>query len=142
MKKIIIAIISAMILMPTMADAQIQKTGKVTTKTLASVRMGFVSLRMLEPSTYYLAMQTTNQFDDPMLLKLGENKESAVQSLNDLIDILDSLTGDATQYINNGFGKELRLWKLMGGLYISADGYAGNANIGKSELKKFIGAIK
>jgi hypothetical protein len=30
----------------------------------------------------------------------------------------------------------------MGALYISADGYAGNANIGKSELKKFIGAIK
>lgn len=142
MKKIIIAIISAMILMPTMADAQIQKTGTFKTKTLSSVRMGFVNLKLSGNGTYYLAMKTSNQFDDYMLLKLGENKESAIQSLNDLIDIMDSLKGESTQYIQNGYGRELRLWKLLGALYISCDGYAGDANVGKGELKKFIKAIK
>lgn len=142
MKKIIIAIISAMILMPTMADAQIQKTGTLKTKTLSSVRMGVVNLKLNENGTYYLAMKTTNQFDDYMILKLGENKESAIQSLNDLLDIFDSLKGESTQYIQNGYGRELRLWKVMGALYMSSDGYAGDANIGKGELKKFINAIK
>jgi hypothetical protein len=131
-----------MILMPTMADAQIQKTGTFKTTTLASVRMGFVNLKLSGDGTYYLAMKTTNQFDDYMILKLGENKESAIQSLNDLVGIFDSLNGEASQYIQNGYGRELRLWKLMGGLYLSSDGYAGDANIGKGELKKFIKAIK
>lgn len=142
MKKIIIAIISAMILMPTMADAQIQKTGSFKAKTLATARMGVVNLKLDGDGIYYLAMKTTNQFDDYMVLKLGENKESAIQSLNDLIDIFDSLNGDAVQYINNGYGIELRLWKFMGGLYISADGYAGDGNVGKGELKRFISAIE
>ena len=130
-----------MLLMPGIANAQIQKTGSVKTETIASVRMGFVSLRKSE-GRYYISFSTTNQFDDKILLKLGDNKESAIQSLNDLIDILDSLQGNAIQYIDNGYGRELRLWKLMGALYISADGYAGDANTSKGELKKFLSALQ
>lgn len=137
MKKIIIAIISAMILMPTMANAQIQKTGTFKTQTISSVRLGFVNLRLNDSGMYYLAMKTDNQFDYHMIVKLGYSKEAAIQSLNNLINVLDSLDGKTTQYIYC-YGDQFRLWKLMGALYISADGYAGSANIGKSELKKFV----
>ena len=140
MKKILLLVIAIMTFTP-MTNAQIKKTGESNTKTIASARMGIVVLRQSDKD-FYLSMTTTNQFDNAMLLKLGDTKESAKQSLNDLLDILESLEGDASQYIDSGFGRELRLWKLMGALYISADGYAGNGNISKSELKKFIKALQ
>lgn len=140
MKKILIAIISMMFMM-SIADAQIKKTGTFQSETISSVRMGFVSLKMAD-DVYYLSFQTTNQFDDLMILKLGQTKESAIQSLQDIIDILENLQGNATQYIDNGFGKEFRLYKVMGALYISADGYAGSGNVSKGELKRFLKALQ
>lgn len=140
MKKILIAIISMMFMM-SIADAQIKKTGTFQSETISSVRMGIVSLKVAD-DVYYLSFQTTNQFDDIMILKLGQTKESAIQSLQDIIDILDNLQGTATQYIDNGFGKEFRLYKVMGALYIAADGYAGSGNVSKGELKRFLKALQ
>lgn len=122
-------------------EAQIKKTGSMKTETLVSLRMGVVTLRQSEGS-YYIAMTTTNQFDDAMILKLGDTKESARQSLTDLIDILESLQGNETEFIDNGYGREFRLFKVMGALYVAADGYAGNGNIGKSELNRMLKALK
>lgn len=130
-----------MVMMPTLAEAQIKKTGTFQSETITSVRMGIVSLKVAD-DVYYLSFQTTNQFDDIMILKLGQTKESAIQSLQDIIDILDNLQGNATQYIDNGFGKEFRLYKVMGALYISADGYAGSGNVSKGELKRFLKALQ
>lgn len=140
MKKLLILIISAFCLMP-LASAQIQKTASNKITTIASCRMGFVNLRLNE-GMFFLSIGTTNQFDNMMLLKLGDDKESAIQSLNDLVDILESLTGEDMQGIDNGFGKEFRLYKSLGALYIKADGYAGSGNIAKSELNKFIKALE
>lgn len=141
MKKIIYIILSMMFLLPTMADAQIKKTGTFKSETIESVRMGIVSLKKAE-NEYYLTFKTTNQFDDLMVLKLGDSKESAIQSLQDILEILDTLQGNATQYIDNGYGREFRLYKVMGALYISADGYAGDGNASKGELKKLLKALQ
>ena len=130
-----------MFLLPTMADAQIKKTGTFKSETIESVRMGIVSLKKAE-NEYYLTFKTTNQFDDLMVLKLGDSKESAIQSLQDILEILDTLQGNATQYIDNGYGREFRLYKVMGALYISADGYAGDGNASKGELKKLLKALQ
>lgn len=136
MKKIFIAIISAMILMPIMADAQIQKKSTTKTETLLSLRMGYMNLKLSE-GMYFITMLTTNQFDDAMLLKLGDTKESAIQSLNDLMEITSSISGQECVRIDNGFGRELRFYKgAMGGVSINADGYAGTVNTAKSEFKK------
>lgn len=141
MKKIIIAIISAMILMPSMAEAQIVKTGKSETITLSSVRMGYVNLKK-SGDWYYLAMRTSNQFDDYMLLRLGNTKVGAIQSLNDLLSLLETLSGSECQRISNGYGEELRIYKELWALNFHADGYAGFAGISKQELKKFIKVIQ
>ena len=136
MKKIFIAIITAMILMPIMADAQIQKKSTTKTETLLSLRMGYMNLKLSE-GMYFITMLTTNQFDDAMLLKLGDTKESAIQSLNDLMEITSSISGQECVRIDNGFGRELRFYKgAMGGVSINADGYAGTVNTAKSEFKK------
>ena len=141
MKRVLLLIISTMLFFPTVTDAQIKKTGTFKAETIESVRMGIVSLKLAD-GEYYLCFTTTNQFDDLMVLKLGETKESAIQSLQDIIEILDGLQGNATQFIDNGYGREFRLSKVMGALYISADGYAGNGNTSKGELKKFLKALQ
>jgi hypothetical protein len=138
MKKIFIAIISAMILMPMMADAQIQKKATTKIETLLSLRMGYMNLKLSE-GTYFISMLTTNQFDDAMVLKLGETKESAAQSLNDLMEISTTISGQECVRIDNGYGRELRFYKgAMGGVTIQADGYAGVVNTAKSEFKKML----
>lgn len=142
MKKIIIAIISAMILMPTMVDAQIQKKSTTKTETLLSMRMGYMNLKYSE-GTYFITMLTTNQFDDAMVLKLGNSKDSAIQSLNDLIDISSNISGKECVRIDNGYGRELRFYKgTMGGVTIMADGYAGVVNTAKSEFKKCLNKLQ
>lgn len=141
MKKILIAIITAMILMPIMADAQIQKKSTIKTETLLSLRMGYMNLKLSE-GMYFITMLTTNQFDDAMLLKLGDTKESAIQSLNDLMEITSSISGQECVRIDNGFGRELRFYKgAMGGVTIQADGYAGYVNTAKSEFKKMLNKL-
>ena len=104
MKKIIVAIISAMILMPTMADAQIvvKKKDSAPTK-VATISMQWYDLYRHDDN-YLLSMKSTNQFDDCFLLKLG-NKEEAVESLNALIDLCESLAKDDVVEISNGLGK-------------------------------------
>lgn len=139
MKRVIAIIISLVIMLPIMADAQIKKTGTYKSETISSARMGIVSLR--HDKSYYLAIRTTNQFDDAMILELGKTKESAIQSLSDLLDILENLQGKETQYIDNGYGKQFRLHKELNALHIHADGYAGVGGITKAELKKFIKAL-
>ena len=130
-----------MFLLPTQTNAQIKKIGTFKSETIKSLRMGVVSLKVAD-GEYYISFKTTNQFDDSMILKLGETKESAIQSIQDIIDILDSLQGNETQYIDNGYGREFRLFKVMGALYIAADGYAGNGNASKGELKKLLKSLQ
>ena len=141
MKRVFYIILAIMFLLPIHANAQIKKTGKFKSETIQSLRMGVVSLKVAD-GEYYISFKTTNQFDDLMTLKLGETKESAIQSIQDIIDILDSLHGNEIQYIDNGYGREFRLFKIMGALYIAADGYAGNGNASKGELKKLLKALQ
>lgn len=135
MKKIVIFII-AIIMIPMMADAQITKKRTSTTETIVSLRMGNMNLKK-SGTTYFLAMGTDNQFDDYMLLILGDDTESAVQSLNDMIEICETITAQDNVVIDNGYGRELRIYKgVMGGISINADGYAGSVNTAKSEFRK------
>lgn len=139
MKKIIALAIALMALAPVM-DAQIQKTDSFSTKVVTSVRTGFVKL--MHSNDYFLAMNTTNQFDDAVLIKLGNDKETAIQTLNDLIGILESLKGNDMQYIKNGYNEELCLYKIGTALCAKQKGNAGYANVGKGELQKFIKALE
>lgn len=140
MKKIVVLII-AMMMMPFMADAQIIKKDTPQIKTISSARKNAVCL-MSSGTTYYLTIETTNPFDDCMFLKLGDTKDSAIQSLNDLIDILDTLQGEAMQGIANGYGENFFLWKYLGLLRITALNYDGSGSLAKSEINKFIKALQ
>lgn len=136
MKKII-AIIITLLSFGAMADAQIQITHKSNTKTLTSVRLGFIS--MLRNSGYfYLVFQTNSQFDDSMIIQLGKDKKESIETLQSLIDIIASMKKGDSVTINN-LGQEFRLYRYAkNSITIHADGFAGNSNTNKNEMEFFL----
>ena len=141
MKKIIIAIISAMILLPTMADAQIQVNKQTKRETIKSLRMGYVTLSKTEES-YFLSMISSNQFDNAYVIFLGEGREAAVQSLNSLIEVASTITKKDTIEFNDGI-KDYRIYRGMfkSEVWFKADGYAGYGKTSKAELNQLLDSI-
>jgi hypothetical protein len=143
MKKIIIAIISAMILMPTMANAQINIGEKKSTmKKVATISMSWYDLYEFN-GEYLLSLKSTNQFDDNFWLHLG-TKEEAIDSLNSLIELCSSLGKDDVVEISNGMGKTYRVYKYSKGLsfHQKEPGMAGFTYIYKMYLTKTLNVIK
>lgn len=141
MKKIIIAIISAMILMPTIAEAQIQVNKQPKRETIKSLRMGYVTLTKTE-ETYFLSMISDNQFDKSYVILLGESKEAAIQSLNSLIEISSTITKDDSFEFNDGI-KNYRIYRGMfkSEVWFKADGYAGYGKTSTTELNNLSKAL-
>ena len=140
MKKVIIAIIAAMTLIPALSYAQIVKGSKVKgSQELFS--LGYATL-MQNEECYWLSLETSNRYDVNVNIRLGSDKPSAIQSLNDLIDIYQDLQVNDVQYIQSGFGETFRTYKVSRALNIAGKDYAGTANITPSELKRFIRALK
>ena len=142
MKKIIIAIISAMILMPTMADAQIKVNKQPKRETIKSLRMGYVTLSKTE-ELYYLSMISDNQFDHAYVIFLGDGKEAAVQSLNSLIEVSSTIAKDDSFEFNDGI-KNFRIYRGMfkSEVWFKADGYAGYGKTSTAELNTLLKALK
>ena len=141
MKKIIIAIISAMILMPTIAEAQIQVNKQPKRETIKSLRMGYVTLTKTEV-TYFLSMISDNQFDKSYVILLGESKEAAIQSLNSLIEISSTITKDDSFEFNDGI-KNYRIYRGMfkSEVWFKADGHAGYGKTSTTELNNLLKAL-
>lgn len=141
MKKIIITIISAMILMPTMADAQIQVKKQPKIETIKSLRMGYVTLSKSE-DIYFLSLTSDNQFDKSYVILLGESKEAAIQSLNSLIEISSTITKDDFFEFNDGI-KDYHLAKgaFKSELWFKADGHAGYGKTSTTELNNLLKAL-
>lgn len=139
MRKIIMIVISMMMLMPSVANAQIKVTSKVSTERLLSIRMGFIELKY--NGSYYLMMSTTNRFDDPIILLLGKDKEEAMQTLQSLIDITTSIKKGDCVTIQNA-SEELQIYRYAKNtISIYSEGRAGSANTNKSELTRCLDAV-
>lgn len=88
MKTILILAVMAIMVVGT-AQAQIQ-IGKKNEKveTLGSVRMGAIALKY-GFGDYYITSQTSNQFDDPIIIDLGKTIEQARESFDGLLSLYD-----------------------------------------------------
>ena len=62
---------------------------------------------------FFVITKTNNQFDNPMILKLGENKEDILNSLTILYENIDVIGDEETIAIDNGFGIEYKLNKWV-----------------------------
>lgn len=141
MKKIIITIISAMILMPTMADAQIQVKKQPKIETIKSLRMGYVTLSKSE-DIYFLSLTSDNQFDKSYIIYLGESHEAAVGSLNSLIEVASTITKDDSFEFNDG-RNDFYIYRGMfkGEVWFKAKGFAGYGKTSTTELNNLLKAL-
>ena len=138
MKKIVMIVISMMMLMPSVAEAQIVVNKKPSLEKLVNLRMGWVSLNKYE-DTYLLILQSDNQFDDSYIIQLGENETEAKQSLEALIEAASTIGKDDSMAFQSGT-KEYRIYRglVKGELWFKADGFAGWGKTSKMELNKLL----
>ena len=109
-------------------------------ETISTARTGFITLKC-QGNVYYIGTTTTNRFDDPFILYIGEDKDSAIQTLKDLINLCGNMEENTSLIIDNG-GRECRITPgAMGTLYFHSDYHAGFASATKQELTKFLKAL-
>lgn len=89
-------------------------------------------------STYYISLTTTNQFDDPMLFKLGKGKESALQTIDDLLAFMEQGEKGDVISVENGFGKEYRIYIYDHlNLNMASDFHAGTRIMQKPRINRW-----
>lgn len=91
---------------------------------------------MYDPNidSYTLFFHTTNQFDDAMMIKLG-NKAKAIKTIEYLIKITE-IEEEKDFEINNGYGEKFRIYKTKNYTSMWGDGYAASAIISSKVLLK------
>lgn len=140
MKKALIFIV-ALLTIGMAADAQVQVKKKSTSETIFSGRMGGISVDVIDGS-YFLSIQSTNQFDKYYVIHIGENAGEAVASIESFIEIaetikkgesfdIETLTSTFTIY-KGAFKNEI---------WFKAAGYGGYAVTNIRELSKILDAF-
>lgn len=81
-------LIIAMMLLSLGASAQISNV--TTIHTIAKFRAGKCALKE-QDDVYYLTLKSTNRYDNAIIVYLGSGKDSAVQTLKDLLDLHKSM---------------------------------------------------
>lgn len=94
-------------------------------------------------SVYYVALATSNQFDDYMIFKLGKGKDNSIKTIDDLISFMENGKKGDMITADNGFGKEYRIYVYDNlNLNLASDGYAGTRILQKPRLKRWIRLIQ
>lgn len=89
-------------------------------------------------STYYIALTTSNQFDDYMMFKLGKGKESALQTIDDLLAFMEQGEKGDVITVENGFGKEYRIYVYDHlNLDMASDYHVGTRIIQKPRMNRW-----
>lgn len=139
MKKILLSLILTTLFGVTSIYPQLYKIEKKPqTETVLKLRGNTVRLTKTD-STYFLDLPTSNRFDDPFIIMLGNSKEESIATIDQMINLIDNLKNDENITAMNA-ERELSIIKRSGMgssvLYLQMDGYAGIAGITKKELVK------
>lgn len=150
MKKIILFLLVVFISNTTFAQLNITSRSTQPKKVM-SIRPGYSQLwyKIEESDTlYFFSINTDNQFDDPIYFAIGYGKNSAIQSVEDLIEIAEKgnknnetisvpcMYTDDRIYISFGaiFG--------IKGLILTQRGHAGVSNLNLGELRRISKKLK
>ena len=141
MKRILITLAAIIMALP--ALAQLNVTAKTDSKQIGTVRTGIIRV-FRSSSGYSMALTTDNRYDDAQVFFLGEDKESALATLDDMVGIIDG-DGDEALEVETGTGKcLLKVTKQLGVkiLTFSFYGAAGTQSMSKGELNKVKGIVE
>ncbi len=140
LKKLLLTVL--MLSVAFVASAQISNVKTRESSTVISkFRMGLCSLNVRE-DLYYLGLISTNKLEDPVVVYLGVGKESALQTLKDLLDLHSTMSnGESTKFtINlNGLAEPYRVVKFDKFNFTFEDmNRAGNIYLAAAEIKTLI----
>ena len=112
--------------------------------TIARFRAGLNSLNEDE-DVYYLALISTNRYDDISIFYLGKGKDSAVQTLKDLLDLHKSMEkGDFATFTINVEKRKIKYSVSKFDMFnfsIHDNDIAGTIYLATSEIKNLIAKL-
>lgn len=140
MKRILTTLI-VLVTFAGIADAQIsiKKSDVGKPKQMTTLSMSWSWIYQADDS-YFLVMNSDNQFDDHYWLKIGETKDECLESISALQEMMDNM-GESDRYdVDNGMGesfsvtlsRELGIKKLT----FNGESYAGAGFLLASNLSK------
>lgn len=132
MKKALLFLLAAIVF--TEAFAQVKKP-EYDRKVFKINSSQSISL-YLPDSVYYISSNTTNQFDDRAVIRLGKGKQEALQAVIDMIEV-GAGSDDRAYKIDKS-----RFYKSGKGILIYTDGCAGSWGLTSQRLKKAKDAIE
>lgn len=138
MKKILILVL-LVITINYQSSAQITYISQSKIETILKLRGGTVRLCKDNTNTYYIVLPTSNRFDDPFLFYLGKSKDESINTIDELIKLMDNMEKDEIISIINGNNKiTLKKYVVIGvsALNLIADKYAGVIALTKNEALK------
>ena len=142
-----IAILAALLLAAAPAHAQLnirKATDKPKQEAVLAAQWNWL---YTQEGTWYLVIKTDNRYDDMIWIDLGKDGESATTSIQQLLDMLDSLGDDERFEIDDRYGKAIRvsLYIIAGkraGYRMVAEGKAGEGYVTTAALKKGVQHIR
>ena len=142
MKKIIICTILCMLCAVSNAQLVVKYESTDKTEKVCSVRPTYSHVLYNTELGYTLFINSSNRFDDPFSISLGEDKETAIETLNLLINV-----GENSNKISANSSNELlniRGESYMGikAIFISGNKHAGDCSLNVSELKKVVTKVQ
>lgn len=144
MKKIILLTTALICLFPFIGHAQLNvtdKVGKPVKVCHSNTMMGTAELYQSN-DIYYIYMKSTNQFDDVELMYIGDSKDSALQTLKDLVSLFDNTPNGDMVYITDHRKKKISLYKsFKKQFHVSFEYQAGIRCLGLDNVKDFIKAL-
>ncbi len=124
--------------------AQLNVVGEFNdNKKICTIRTSYSYLYQTKDG-YEFVSKTTNRYDNRFYLFLGEDIESAIQTSQDLIDLLDNEEFENAIITNKDENCTIGKVKMLGQPYylLTDSKHAGSCNLTKGELKKIIDKLQ
>lgn len=135
-----ITILAALLAFGLAASAQLNVTHKgEKTEKIATARMGYVRLYQ-SGEKFYMTLPSNNRFEKSEIFWLGESIDSAVQTLDDIVGLYDTLEDSMT--VTDATGEEVIIIKDGANLNFFWKVQAGNRWLSKPEAKKLQNALQ
>lgn len=133
MKKTLALFAMLLISFGAMAQLDVQQEVKNTIEILTD-ELRFDS----SDSCYYVGLTTSNRFDKPMIFSFGKGKKSAIQTIDDILEFMESAEKYDKIVVDNGFGILYSISKYDNfNVVLTADGYAGSRIVQGPRLRRW-----
>lgn len=90
MKRLLFFVVGLLFASPTFAQIELGEHSSAL-KRVANIRSGFITIYSKDGAGYYLALNSTNQFEDSLVMRIGANIDEALESAHSFESLFDGL---------------------------------------------------